>query len=199
MTHRFIFERHGKRFFRSLAKIYGWKRAKKIRNAEAFNVGKPPSKRRRVPYWRPVEPDSAESSETNYHATSTDSEDDRKCPFFERSHKITPHAVVHLADQVVMGGTHNFHNTAAQESLHPRCISQAALRSRTYNDVNVSSTKMLEYLVDKYQKEKIVELATQPRSCKYVVVVCHYDMSSWYVITICHRDMSFNYVIVICH
>ena len=171
-TVRFIFDRHGKRFFRCLAQIYGWKRSKQIRKAENYNVDKPPCKRRRVPYWKPVEPDCNESSDTN--ATSTDSENDTKCPFFERSQKITPHAVVHFADQVVMGGTHSFHNTSAQESLHPRCISHAALRSRTYHDVNVTSGKMLEYLVVQKQYQYIVDLANQTRSCKQT---CHGGMS----------------------
>lgn len=154
---RFIFDHHGKRFFRCMSKIYGWQRAKQIRTAENYNVGKPASKRRRVPYWKQIAPDPCESSDT----VSTSSGGDDKCPFFERSQKVTPHGMVHFADQVVMGGTHSFHNTAAAESRHPRCIAQAALRSRTYHDVNLSGQKMLEYLIDKNEKQKIIDFVTQ--------------------------------------
>ena len=169
---RYIFAHHGKRFFRCMANIYGWQRAKQIRKAESYNVGKPPSKRRRVPHWKAIEPDSSETSDT----VATSSGADDKCPFYERSLKITPHAVVHFADQVIMGGTHSFHNTAAAESLHPRCIAQAALRARTYHDVNSSARQMLEYLVDKDQMQKIIELTNQSATSSayyYVILVCH--------------------------
>ena len=153
-----------------MSNIYGWQRAKQIRTAESFNVDKPPSKRRRVPYWKEIVTDSADSSDT----VPTSSDADDTCPFYERSQKITPHAAVHFADQVVMGGTHSFHNTAARESLHPRCIAHADLRARTYHDVNLSASKMLEYLVDKDQMQQIVELANESApSSTYV--------SYWYV------------------
>ena len=58
-----------------------------------------------------------------------------------------------------MGGTHSFHNTAAAESSHPRCIAQASLRSKTYHDVNLSGRKMLEYLMNKNQLRNIIELS----------------------------------------
>ena len=168
---RYIFSHHGKRFFRCMSNIYGWQRAKQIRAAENYNVGKPLSKRRRVPYWKDIDRASDESSDTV--ATSSGAED--KCPFYERSMKITPHALVHFADQVIMGGTHSFNNTAAAESSHPRCIAQAALRARTYHDVNLSARKMLEYLVDKDQMQKIIELANQSASSSTfdIHIVCH--------------------------
>ena len=159
---RSIFAHHGKNFFRCMSKMYGWQRTKQIRHAESYNVGKPPAKRRRVPYWKELPVDSHESSET----VDTSSGADEKYPFFERSQKITPHAVVHLADQVIMAGTHTFHNTAAAESFHPRCITQAALRSHTYHDVNLSSQKMLEYQIDKQQKQDIIEhILGAPQVC----------------------------------
>ena len=99
---RSIFAHHGKNFFRCMSKMYGWQRTKQIRHAESYNVGKPPTKRRRVPYWKELPVDSHESSET----VDTSSGADEKYPFFERSQKITPHAVVHLADQVIMAGTY---------------------------------------------------------------------------------------------
>ena len=176
---RFIFAHHGKRFFKCMSKIYGWQREKQIRKAERYNVDKPPSKMRRVPYWKQIDADSSETCGT---VDSTSSAADNKCPFFVRDNKITPHAAVHFADQVIMGGTHSFHNTAAAESLHPRCIAQAALRARTYHDVNLSSRKMLEYLVEKDKMQKIIELASQsPRSSTYVIAICN---------GICNRDMS---------
>ena len=78
-----------------------------------------------------------------------------------------------------MGGTHSFNNTAAAESSHPRCIAQAALRARTYHDVNLSARKMLEYLVDKDQMQKIIELANQSASSSKfdIHIVCHSRMS----------------------
>ena len=153
---RFIFQYHAKRFFRCMSKIYGCQRQKQIRAAENYNAGKIPSKRRRVPYWIAINADTDESSAT----VSTSSDGDAECPYFDRCQKVTPHAAMHFADQVIMGGTHGFHNTAAPESSHPRCIAQAALRSRTYHDVNFSSQKMLDYLSDKDQKRQIIEFAT---------------------------------------
>ena len=162
ITHpRFIFDHHGKRFFRCMAKIYGWQKNKQIREAESYNVGKPLSKRRKVPYWKEIPRDPCESSDTCSSSSAAD-----KCPFFERSWKITPHALVHFADQVMMGGTHNFHNTAAAESSHPRCIAQASLRSKTYHDVNLSGQKMLEYLINKNKLRKIIQSA-----CKYDLLI----------------------------
>ena len=138
-----------------MSRIHEWQRRKKVRKAESYNVGKPPSKRHRVPYCKDVAPDSGESSNTA--ATSSGADDN--FPAYERSQKITPHAAVHLADQVIMAGTHAFHNTAATESAHPRCIAQAALRSRSYHDVNLSSQKMLDYQLDQQLKQAIIDYA----------------------------------------
>lgn len=152
---RSIFAQHGKNFFHCISAIYGWQRAKQIQHAENYNAGKPPAKRRRVPYWKDIPVNTDESSDT----VATSSGADEQCPFFDKSQKITPHAAVHLADQVIMGGTHAFNNTAGPESFHPRCITQAAQRSRAYHDVNLSSQKMLEYQIDKQQKQDIIEHA----------------------------------------
>ena len=138
-----------------MARIYGWKRSQQIQKQENYNIGKPPSKRQRVPYWKDVARDTDESSDT----VDTSSGADEDCPFFERSLKITPHAATHLAEQVILAGTHAFHNTAATESAHPRCIGQAALRSRAFHDVNLSSQKMLDYQIEKQQNQAIIDYA----------------------------------------
>ena len=139
-----------------MAKIHGWKREKQIREALEYNVDKPPRKRRKVPYWNEIDKDSDESSDTTDTGSSGE---DEKCPFFERSQKITPHALVHFPDQVIMGGTHNFHDTSAAESAHPFCIQQAARRSRTYHGNNLTSSKMLDYLMDYRLLQKLTDLA----------------------------------------
>ena len=138
--HRFIFGNLGRKFFRAISNIHHAKLIKKIRRAEAYNVGKPPAKRRRVPHWRAALPLTDESSDTT---TSTDSD----CPpYFIRSSKIIPHAFVHFADQVKMGGTHRFYDTCAQEAHHTRCLGVAGQRARTYNDLNQSSDAMLSFM-----------------------------------------------------
>ena len=139
VEHRFIFQHHGKRFFLSLSKITGWKRQKQIERALTYNVDKPPQKRRRVPYWRDVEKDEDESS-----STATSSDEDAE-PFFLHSDKIVPHSFVHFADQVIMGGTHHFHDVAGNEACHKVCIQLAGNRARLYSDVNASCRNMLQF------------------------------------------------------
>ena len=59
--HKYIFEYHGKRFFRCLDQLATLKRNKQIEDAEQYNVDKPVAKRRRVPYCKPVEKDDDET------------------------------------------------------------------------------------------------------------------------------------------
>ena len=139
--HRFIFQHHGKRFFLSLSNVANWKRKKRIRKALNYNVGKPPAKRHRVPYWRNVVKCADESSDT-----ASSSEEDAP-PFFLRSDKIVPHSFVHFADQVIMGGTHHFHDVAGNEACHKYCIQLAGQRARLYSDVNATCRKLLQFLL----------------------------------------------------
>ena len=186
---RYIFSTYGKRFFRCLARLHGWKRAKQIHDAERYNIGKPPCKRRRVPYWKPVLPDNSESSDTT--SSSSGGEEDDKCPFYAKSQKITPHAVEHFAEQVVMGGTHSFHDTDKAESRHPECVQKAAARARTYSDLNLSASKMLEYILDSMQIDKIVEIATGN--------VSHLCIQSLNTTNVCNGGITHLYPITISH
>ena len=119
------------------------KRAKKIKVALNYNVGKPPKKRRRVPYVKPVTVDTDETSDT---ASSSAEE---MSAFFEHSSKIgtflVPHAIMHFPEQVIMGGTHHFHDTAANEAIHKKCVKMSGERSRIYNDVNLSANNLLKF------------------------------------------------------
>ena len=144
VEHRFIFKEVGRKFWRALPNLTHFKRQSRITAAEAFNVGKPPSKRRRVPHWKPAEKLDDETSDT---ASSTDEDIP---PYFLRSTKIIPHSFVHFPDQVIMGGTHRFHDVDLQESTHRRNIGVAGARSRTYHDINESSAAMLTFL-NEYQ------------------------------------------------
>ena len=151
--HRYIFEFHGKRFFRCLDKLATWKRNKQIQAAENYNVGKPPAKRRRVPYWKEVVKDDDESDDT---VSSSDPDSTSHC--YARSDKIVPHGIMHFADQVIMGGTHNFHDVAAPEAAHKICVQLAGQRARVYGNVNQSTQSMLRYLMDISLFEKIVDV-----------------------------------------
>ena len=149
--HRYIFGTVGKRFFRALSNIHHFKRSKKIRDAQRYNIDKPPEKRRRVPHWRPAAKVPDESSDT------VSSSDQDVAPYFLRSDKIIPHAFVHLAEQVYMGGSHKFHDTCAPESCHRRCLGMAGARARTYHDYNHSSDSMLNFMMDIRMLEEICE------------------------------------------
>lgn len=138
--HRYIFAKIGTRFWRALSNIAHLQRRTKIADAESYNVDKPASKRRRVPHWRQSTILADESSDT------ASSSDDDMPPYFIRSEKILPHSFVHFAQQVMMGGTHLFHCSSLQESVHPETIGRASARSRTYHDINASSTAMLDFL-----------------------------------------------------
>ena len=151
--HHFIFGTLGRKFFKALSNISHVKRLEKIRKAEAYNIGKPPAKRRRVPHWRLAEKTSDESSDT---ASSTDS----NCPpYYLRSDKIIPHAFVHFPEQVRMGGTHRFHDTCSAEACHIRCLGVAGKRARTYNDSNQSCDSMLNFMTSLHELQTICEHA----------------------------------------
>ena len=92
-----------------------------------------------MPYVHPVAVDSDETSDT---ASSSAEE---MSTFFEHSSKIIPHSIVHFADQVIMGGTHKFHDTAPNEASHKECVKLSGERSRIYSDVNLSADNLLKF------------------------------------------------------
>ena len=153
--HKFIFAHHGKLFFRSLAQIATAKRRKRIIETENYNEGKPPHKRRKVPYMPDVSKDSDESDDT---ASSSD-DPDQTSALYERGHKVIPHAIVHFPCQVVVGGTHQFHNTSANEASHKSCLQEAGQRAQTFSDENMSANSMLQYKMERLSTQNIVELA----------------------------------------
>ena len=101
-----------KEFFSSLSMLREQDRLRKIARAEQYNIGKPPAKRRRVPYRKVIEPPTDETTDT---ASSSDG--DQLKEFF-RDAKIIPHFVLHLPEQVRLGGTHAFHDTVVPEASH---------------------------------------------------------------------------------
>ena len=152
--HRYIWDHHGKIFFRSMGNLVSHKRQQQIHAAEQFNVGKPPAKRRRVPYWKDVEKIVGESTNT------VSSSDSSAPPFFARSEKIVPHGILHFADQVIKGGTHHFHDTSATEACHIENIQFAGQRARIYKDVNSSSNSMLNYQMEYRLMQNIIAVKT---------------------------------------
>ena len=151
--HNYIFLNLGKRFFRSLSNIRHAKKQQQIQNAINYNIGKPEAKRRRVPHWVPARKLSGESEDT----APSSAED--VPPYYIRSDKIVPHAFVHFTEQVCLGGSHKFHDTAAQEATHPKCLGLAGARTRAYADLNQTSDSMLEYTWDRLLMDKIYEQA----------------------------------------
>ena len=147
--HRYIFQSLAKKFFKSLSVLQHIKRLEKIQRTEKYNADKPPHKRRRVPHWTLISPDSNESEDT------VSSSDENLPPYFLRSGKIIPHAFVHFTDQVRLGGTHNFHDTAHAEAKHPDCLKIAAARSRTFHDLNQSCESMFNFNLSIRQLEEI--------------------------------------------
>jgi len=147
--HRYIFSHHGRRFLLALSNLVGWKREHRIRAAEKYNLDKPPAKRRRVPYWKVINKDSQQSDTDN-------SSDQSAPPFFLRSEKIVPHSFVHFADQVIMGGTHTFHNTSTPESSHKVNVQLAGQRARVFKDLNISSKNMLKFGLDVRLLSKVI-------------------------------------------
>ena len=79
---------------------------------------------------------------------STASDDTDEPQHFIRSDKIVPHSFVHFAEQVKLGGAHQFHNTSAAESKHQDCIQLAGTRVRKYNELNITEVSMLDYTLD---------------------------------------------------
>jgi hypothetical protein len=152
--HRFIFSEVGRQFWCALSKITQHKRQVSIASAESYNVGKPPAKRRRVPHWRAVEKHTDESSNT------ASSSDDDVPPFYLRSDKIVPHSFVHFPDQVILGGTHLFHDTSLSEATHKHNLGRAGCRSRTYHDLNRSAAAMLNFL---HEDRLLGEICTQAK------------------------------------
>ena len=157
--HKFIFGHHGKRFFRCMEKLCAWKKRQQIREAERYNVDRSPAKRRRVPYWKNPTKCDDESSDT---ASSSEADDTSPLNIFERSDKIIPHSIVHFPDQVIMGGTHNFHDTSGPEACHKRCIQLAGQRARIYSDVNCSTQSMLAYMMQLRLLRKIFDVTIPP-------------------------------------
>ena len=157
--HRHIFGTLGKKFFRSLSILQHSKRLERIETARNYNVDKPPEKRRRVPVWNSATPPSDESSDT------VSSSDDDLPPYFLRSDKVIPHSFVHLPDQVRMGGSHRFHDTAAAEACHVDCLKMAGERARTYHDLNHSSEDMIKCNNDMQLLQEIcrqLKIGTKP-------------------------------------
>ena len=150
---RFIFSHVGRAFWGAVTNITHHKRQQSIASAEAYNVGKPPEKRRRVPHRRAVDKLADESSDT---ASSTDDDWDG-C--YIRSDKIVPHSFCHFPDQVIMGGTHLFHDTSLAEASHKVNLGRAGSRSRTYHDVNRTAAGMLNYLHEDKLLREICEQA----------------------------------------
>ena len=172
---RYIFEHVGKQFFRSLGAIAHCQRHAKILEAEKYNIGKPPEKTHRVPYVRYPEPLSDETSDT---ASSSDADEAAK--FIERSAKITPHAVVHLADQVIRAGTHSFYDTDKTEAAHPECLGLANRLSQKGRHTNATTRSMHKYLMDRHMIQKILQVSDgaakhqpiipQPRCLKSITI-----------------------------
>ena len=200
--HRYIFHNIGRSFFQALARLQHCKRKQKIAAAVQYNQDKPPSKRRRVPYWKHVAKDSDESSST---ASSTDED---VPPYFLRSTKIVPHSFVHFPEQVYMGGSHQFHNTSAQESSHKTCLGLSGVRSRTYVDKNKSTLTMLHYNNDLRMLREICIQARidDDRDGIRIVIhdicpryhICTHDMHPRHVPKTCAHDMCPRYVPTIC-
>ena len=150
----YIFGTLGKSFFHSLSRIQHNKLMKRIEAAERYNIDKPPAKRRRVPHWKPEEKLPESTTDT------ASSSDDGVPPYFLRSQKVVPHAFVHLPEQVCMGGSHRFHDTVVPESSHKRNLGEAALRSRTYQDLNRSASAMLEF---QHEVRLLAEICAQAK------------------------------------
>ena len=151
--HHFVFEVVGKKFWNSLARIVSWRERERARDVRKKNLKRPPSKRKKVKLFRAALPDPNESSDT----IDSDPMDDDVPAHYIKSDKIVPHAFVHLAEQVKMGGTYQFHNTSAAESKHPDCIQQAGTRVRIYNAVNVTEGSMLLYNLDMQLFDEIAD------------------------------------------
>ena len=152
--HNHVFKVIGKKFWYSLSRLVRYKESRRAMYLIQRNAGKPPSKRKRVPEFksRPVESD--ESSCT----AESDSDNEMVPPHFIKSDKIIPHAFVHLAEQVKLGGTYQFHNTSAVESEHKESIQLAGSRVRKYSVPNMTETQMLQYSLDLHLFDEIADI-----------------------------------------
>ena len=103
-------------------------------------------------------PDVSKHSDESDTASSSD-DPDQISALYERGNKVIPHAIVHFPSQVVMGGTHQFHNTSANEASHKSCLQEAGLRAQTFSDENMSANSMLQYKMDRLATEHIVQAA----------------------------------------
>ena len=175
--HNFVFEVVGKKFWNALARIVSWREQEKARKVRRSNLRKPPSKRKKVKLFRATLPDPDESSDT----IDSDPMDDDVPPHFLKSDKIVPHAFVHMAEQVKMGGTYQFHNTSAMESAHPGCIQQAGTHVRIYNAVNVTEGNMLLYNLNMQLFDEIAGRISRGN----VFNMCLEHVSWIYVLSVC--------------
>jgi hypothetical protein len=137
--HRHICRVVARDFYSALSELRQGSRLDKIARAENYNIDKPPAKRRRVPYRTTVEPPAGESSDT-----VSSSDEERYFDFF-RDGKIIPHLFQHLVDQVRMGGTHSFHDTAGPESSHQDNLKVSGARSRKYREDNRTIAGMMKF------------------------------------------------------
>lgn len=142
--HNFVWEVIGKKFWRCLSAVVRWKEYSKAKDVRARNERLPPHKRKLPKEFQPRRPDTDESSDT----VDTASDDTDEPQHFIRSDKIVPHSFVHFAEQVKLGGTHQFHNTSAAESKHQGCIQLAGKRVRKYNELHITEASMLDYTLD---------------------------------------------------
>ena len=149
--HNFVFGNIGKSFWRSLAMIVSWKERCRAQLVRRMNLNRSPSKHKRPKIFRPKPADSDESSDT----IDTDDDDTDVPSHFTKSDKMVPHCLVHLPDQVKMGGTHQFHNTSAPESHHKPCIQEAGTRVRKYSGANVTERHMLTYTLQMHLFDEI--------------------------------------------
>ena len=113
----------------------------------------PPNKQKRVKLFRPRPTHSSESD-----TVDSDGMDSQHPQHFIRSDKIVPHGFVHLAEQVKLGGTHQFHNSSAVENKHKDCIQVAGTRVRKYNVANQTEEGMLYYTLDMQLFDDIADI-----------------------------------------
>ena len=155
--HNYVFEVVGKQFWNSLAQLVSWKERVKAREVHRRNLNKPPAKRKRPRDFVPASRDPNESSDT----VDSDGRDSLGPQHIVRSSKIIPHAFVHLADQVMLGGLHQFHNTSAVESNHRISIQLPGTRVRKYTAADETEVAMLDYTLDIHLFDNIASVVLE--------------------------------------
>ena len=65
---------------------------------------------------------------------------------------------MHFADQVIMAGTHDFHDTKENEASHKECVKTAGERARIYTDVNLSAYNMLQFNMQREWFDSIFDI-----------------------------------------